>query len=127
MESWPFVDGVARIGAGVGVKVVSSRLLKATATSSTGSAMSRLAPPDGDGGIPVHLAVEGELGALSRRVADVAALTLEGGDVHHELRAQAAIGEAQVALLGAHLIDEDAGAGALSGRPVAAAATAARW
>ncbi|MNF41785.1 hypothetical protein D3C84_228230 [compost metagenome] len=39
----------------------------------------------------------------------MAALAGERGDVHHELRAQAAIGEAQVALLGAHLIDGDAG------------------
>ncbi|MNH03918.1 hypothetical protein D3C79_631930 [compost metagenome] len=48
-------------------------------------------------------------------VADVAVLAIEGGDVDHELRAQAAIGEAQVALLGAHLIDEDARGGTLAG------------
>lgn len=46
----------------------------------------------------------------------MAALAVEGGDVHHELRAQAAIGEAQVALGGTDLIDDDVrGGGALPG------------
>ncbi|MNL05735.1 hypothetical protein D3C87_1263470 [compost metagenome] len=62
--------------------------------------------------------MEVELGALSRDIGDVAALAREGGDVHHEFRAQAAIGKSQVALGGADLVDEDVrcGRALLAGR-----------
>ena len=52
---------------------------------------------------------------MAGNIADMAALAAEGGNVHHEFRAQAAIGKAQVALFGTDLIDGNAGDGPVGG------------
>ena len=111
----PLVDGITGIGARIGGKGGELQIVESDRDVEDRVGHQQVGTAaNGHRCIAIHLAVEGEIGALPRNIADMATLAAQRGDIGHKILTQTAVGKAQVALLGAQLINGETKVGSLA-------------